>query len=102
MALAFQSGESIKQALFEELQNILSPIKEIRTQAESRMKHLEFTEGMCNGVLRSVHHGIMTLDLTNILLCFCRLWRLFSRIYNESIVRFGIAPIVLCDANQIC
>lgn len=63
MALAFQSGESIKQALFEELQNILSPIKEIRTQAESRMKHLEFTEGMCNGVFCSVHLGIMTLDL---------------------------------------
>lgn len=46
MALAFQSGESIKQALFEELQNILSPIKEVRTGAESRMKHLEFTEGL--------------------------------------------------------
>lgn len=46
MALAFQSGESIKQALYEELQNILSPDKVIRTGAESRMKHLEFTEGI--------------------------------------------------------
>lgn len=47
MALAFQSGESIKQALFEELQNILSQVKEVREGAESRMKHLEFTEGNC-------------------------------------------------------
>lgn len=46
MALAFQSGESIKQALFEELQNILSPVTEVRTGAENRMKHLEFTEGI--------------------------------------------------------
>lgn len=46
MALAFQSGETIKQALYKELQNVLSPDKDIRTSAESRMKHLEFTEGM--------------------------------------------------------
>lgn len=45
MSLPFQSGDSVKQALFEELQNILSPVKEIRTGAENRMKHLEFTEG---------------------------------------------------------
>lgn len=50
MALAFQSGESIKQALFEELQNILSPIKDVRMGAESRMKHLEFTEGKCDSI----------------------------------------------------
>lgn len=47
MSLPFQSGDSIKQALFEELQNILSPVKEVRTGAEGRMKHLEFTEGKC-------------------------------------------------------
>lgn len=46
MALAFQSGESVKQALFEELQNILSADKDIRTSAECKIKHLEFTEGM--------------------------------------------------------
>lgn len=45
MALAFQSGESVKQALFEELQNILSADKNIRTSAEAKIKHLEFTEG---------------------------------------------------------
>lgn len=45
MSLPFQSGDSIKQALFEELQNILSPVKEVRTGAEGRMKHLEFNEG---------------------------------------------------------
>lgn len=45
MALAFQSGESIKQALYEELQNILSPDKETRVGAEGKMKHLEITEG---------------------------------------------------------
>lgn len=46
MALPFQSGESIKQALYEELQNILSPVKEIRVNAEGRIKHLEITEGI--------------------------------------------------------
>lgn len=50
MALAFQSGESVKQALFEELQNILSADKDIRTNAEGRIKHLEFTEGDCDTV----------------------------------------------------
>lgn len=45
MALAFQSGESVKQALFEELQNILSADKDIRTSAEAKIHHLEFTEG---------------------------------------------------------
>lgn len=46
MALAFQSSESVKQALFEELQNLLSANKDTRTNAEGRIKHLEFTEGM--------------------------------------------------------
>lgn len=45
MALAFQSGESVKQALFEELQNLLNADKDIRTNAEGRIKQLEFTEG---------------------------------------------------------
>lgn len=45
MSLPFQSADSVKQALYEELQNILSPVKEIRNAAENRMKHLEFTEG---------------------------------------------------------
>lgn len=57
MALAFQSGDTVKQALFEELQNILSADKNIRTSAEARIKHLEFTEGkrFC------VTHGIDAL-----------------------------------------
>ncbi len=45
MSLTFQSGESIKQALFEELQNILNPVTDVRVAAEGRMKQLEFTEG---------------------------------------------------------
>lgn len=45
MSLAFQSGESIKQALYEELHNILNPDKVIRMGAEGRIKQLEFTEG---------------------------------------------------------
>lgn len=45
MSLAFQSGESIKLALYEELMNILSPNTEIRVAAEGRMKQLEITEG---------------------------------------------------------
>lgn len=45
MSLAFQSGESIKLALYEELQNILSPNTQIRQAAEERMKQLEITEG---------------------------------------------------------
>lgn len=56
MALAFQSGESVKQALFEELQNILSADKDIRTNAEGRIKHLEFTEGDCYTVVRRRFH----------------------------------------------
>lgn len=47
MALAFQSGDSIKQALLEVLQNILSPNKETRENAEAKKKHLEITEGEC-------------------------------------------------------
>lgn len=51
MALAFQGGgDSIKQAIFEELQNILSADKDVRTGAESRMKHLEFTESNENSI----------------------------------------------------
>lgn len=45
MALAFQSADTVKQALFEELQNLLHENKEIRTNAEARCKQLEFTEG---------------------------------------------------------
>lgn len=45
MSLAFQSGDPIKLALYEELMNILNPNTEIRVAAEGRMKQLEFTEG---------------------------------------------------------
>lgn len=64
MALAFQ--RKLKQALFEELQNILSADKDIRTSAEAKIKQLEFTEGIYFhmiiffGKLRtmlSIHHG---------------------------------------------
>lgn len=60
MALAFQSGESVKQALFEELQNILSADKNIRTNAEGRIKHLEFTEGMLSFLSR----GVLKLEMS--------------------------------------
>lgn len=53
MSLPFQSGDSVKQALYEELQNILSPVKEVRTGAESRMKHLEFTEGEISSTIHN-------------------------------------------------
>lgn len=46
MSLAFQNAESVKQALFEELQNLLSSESNVRQSAEQRMKQLEFTEGM--------------------------------------------------------
>lgn len=45
MSLAFQSSDSIKQALFEELQNILSADKSTRNGGEENVKKLEFTEG---------------------------------------------------------
>ncbi|XP_023299361.2 importin-9 [Lucilia cuprina] len=45
MSLAFQNAESVKQALFEELQNLLSSETNVRQSAEQRMKQLEFTEG---------------------------------------------------------
>lgn len=40
------NSSNVKQALFEELQNILSPNKETRISAEGRMQQLEFTEGL--------------------------------------------------------
>ncbi|XP_005178289.2 importin-9 [Musca domestica] len=45
MSLAFQNAESVKQALFEELQSLLSSDSAVRQSAEQRMKQLEFTEG---------------------------------------------------------
>lgn len=42
----FQNSDSIKQALFEELQNILSANTEVRQAAEEHIKQLEFTEGI--------------------------------------------------------
>lgn len=39
------NASNVKQALYEELQNILSPNKEIRIAAEGRIQQLEFTEG---------------------------------------------------------
>ncbi|XP_055384402.1 importin-9 [Condylostylus longicornis] len=45
MSLSFQNADSIKQALYEELQNVLNPDADIRNQAEARVKQLEFTEG---------------------------------------------------------
>lgn len=40
-----QSADSVKQAIFEELQKILNPDDEIRRQAEGRLAQLKFTEG---------------------------------------------------------
>lgn len=45
MSVTFQNSESIKQALIEELQMLLSSDQGVRENAEVRMKHLEFTEG---------------------------------------------------------
>lgn len=45
MALLFQS-DSVKQALYEELQNLMSADGDIRNKAEVKVKHLEFTEGI--------------------------------------------------------
>lgn len=42
----FQNSDSIKQALYEELQNILNGSTEVRQAAEEHIKQLEFTEGM--------------------------------------------------------
>lgn len=40
------NASNVKQALYEELQNILSPNKETRIAAEGRIQQLEFTEGL--------------------------------------------------------
>lgn len=42
---SFQNSESIKQVLYEELQNILSHDSNVRTSAEERLSQLKFTEG---------------------------------------------------------
>ena len=46
MSLAFQNSDTVKQALFEELQNLLSSDTNVLQAAENRMKQLEFTEGV--------------------------------------------------------
>lgn len=45
MSVTFQNADSIKQALYEELQNILSPNTGVRQAAEEHIKQLEYTEG---------------------------------------------------------
>lgn len=45
MSGIFPNADSIKIALFEELQNILSSESNLRTAAEERLKQLKFTEG---------------------------------------------------------
>ncbi|XP_067615807.1 importin-9 [Eurosta solidaginis] len=45
MSLAFQNADSVKQALFEELQNLLSSETCVLQLAEQKIKHLEYTEG---------------------------------------------------------
>lgn len=46
MSVIFQNSDSIKQALYEELQNILSTSDTaIRQSAEQHIKQLEYTEG---------------------------------------------------------
>uniref|UniRef100_A0A034VML9 Importin-9 n=1 Tax=Bactrocera dorsalis TaxID=27457 RepID=A0A034VML9_BACDO len=45
MSLAFQNADSVKQALFEELQNLLSSDTSVLQSAEQKIKHLEYTEG---------------------------------------------------------
>lgn len=42
---AFQNSDSIRKAMYEELQNILSPDTYVRTSAEERLAQLKFTEG---------------------------------------------------------
>lgn len=42
---SFHNSESIKQAIYEELQKILSPDSHVRTSAEERLAQLKFTEG---------------------------------------------------------
>lgn len=48
MSLAFQNADSVKQALFEELQNLLSSDTSVLQSAEKKIKHLEYTEGTWN------------------------------------------------------
>lgn len=100
MALAFQSGESVKQALFEELQNLLNADKDIRTNAEGRIKQLEFTEGTWNSDW--IHHlfclngtefsyiffftCLFISSIDELMYASYRLWRFSGRIHNESVV----------------
>lgn len=108
MALAFQSGESVKQALFEELQNLLNADKDIRTNAEGRIKQLEFTEGkkrLKQFRRRSQHENCSSNRLLSIIFPLTRmfrLWRLSCRIHNESIVRFVTSSAGQCDVEKVC
>lgn len=73
-------GDSVKQAIIEELQNLLSSDTTVLQQAEKRNKQLQYTEGM-HANWRA-NEGVVYLML--IVLNF-RVWSLFVRDNNESI-----------------
>lgn len=83
MSLAFQSSDSIKQALFEELQNILSADKSTRIGGEENLKKLEFTEGelflhffyFCKYLFHEIGHFT---NAPEFILLPNRLWSIFG------------------------
>lgn len=76
MALAFQSGEAVKQALFEQLQNLLNADKDIRTNAEGRIKQLEFTEGKNVKKRRMIMSFFICLNISKSIYFFSHIHKL--------------------------
>lgn len=78
MSFAFQNAESVKQALFEELQNLLSSESCVRKLAELRMKQLQFTEGLFVIDINASQNGVIDV-------LFLRLRRLSFRVDYEPV-----------------
>lgn len=81
VGVARGGGDSVKQAIIEELQNLLSSDTSVLQQAEKRNKQLQYTEGMMHANWRA-KPGVVCFMLTA---SNCRVWRLLVGDYNESV-----------------
>lgn len=92
---SFQNSESIKQAMYEELQNILSPDTNVRTSAEERLSQLKFTEG------KRIEIKCRDSVIDSGCVCLVRIWRLPVRVHHEPEFRVEPASIGCCDAEEV-
>lgn len=90
----FQNADKIKEAIYEELQNILSPLTSTRNSAEERLAQLKFTDGnFWLGLQLFLEFQIYSLF---------RIWSLLGGNCYESILRPVSPAIGFGDAEAIC